>query len=204
VLLLLYDAIAAEERAASLDNKLDRLIGMHYRAGKKWLEEASNQEALSIKQQYIERALEAFVNASVIEAPMNAARAEGYVGTCHGLLGRPDLRNFENSYSAFLAIEHTYLQGRFRTIVDCLDVYGNSKKQYVNQMQLLGRIPTRTPNNRQITELYGQIHPLAALLASRRSQHAEMRPPDSFTLDGFWQRYAGELENYCGRPFRQK
>jgi hypothetical protein len=169
----LYNSVAADEQAVTVDNKLDRLIGLHYRAGKKWLEEANNQTRLLVKQQYIEHALEAFINASVIEAPANAARAEAYVGTCHGLLGRPDLKNFETAYPAFLRAESQLLDATRPSVAlrGCWQVDILSRKQFIYTLVQLGKMPPK-PTNEQVTELYRQIAGLVSLLTARKSKLA--------------------------------
>jgi hypothetical protein len=201
--IVLYNSIVAEGEASQKDSKVDRLIGMYYRSGKKWLEEANEQTAISIKQKYIEHALEAFVNASVVDAPINAARAEAYVGTCHGLLGRPDRSNFEKAYSGFLEVEKGLVKAAEQKAIgpNCASIpflFPQSRTQAIDQLINSSSWASIFGLNDQIQELYDQMAPLAILLATRQSKHAGLRSTESFSLHKFWDIYVSRYEKTCG------
>lgn len=198
----LVDAAESEQELAAIEAKIDRLIGMHYRAGHKWLLEARNQRILSVKQQYIQNAMGAFVNAvSIADLPLNAARAETYIGVCHGLLNRPDLPNYEAAYKLCLRIEDDAVTPKMGIV--CF-ARGYETKMYTRRgiVEATTRALMASDSSgygiiRTPTELYEQLGPIAELLRARKSSLLNLRPAYTYDRNGFSNLFVDYVERTC-------
>lgn len=118
VLETLIGALLQEQQNISTNEKLNRLIGKHYKDGTDLLSDAQGLQG-ERREEWIKSALKEFVSASHVEDDaLLAAKSQYYVGVCYDLLNEiPSARKWhERAYKAASQLA-TKWQGRPKQLV---------------------------------------------------------------------------------------
>ena len=106
-------ALQDEQRYISSDEKLDRLIGIHYKNGTDFLSDAKRLQG-ERREGWITKALWEFNSASNVEKePLQQIKSQFFVGVCYDLLNENPLA-MERYEKAYRAASQLATQGKYR------------------------------------------------------------------------------------------
>lgn len=120
ILLSLFDLIIAEQN--NIDTKVKKLIEEPLKSGCDYLKDAS-EVSEGRREEWLKLALEKFTTASNIEASLDSARAQFYVGVCYDLLNEPQLainwyeKAYQSAWSTYTSLKNPqYIKDKFTTL----------------------------------------------------------------------------------------
>lgn len=168
ILVSLIEAIT--EQQEDISEKLDKLLGSHYKNGINYLNDVKVVEDVARRQKWIEAALGEFMNASSLEEkPLMAAKSAFFVGACYFLLGERALALnwYEKAYQLVCDMENRLLRKTKQSpLVNAgliLSFYGSPVYGYRKYQQ-----HKISKHLREFHEKF--VTPLSNLLASLNSQ----------------------------------
>ncbi|HEY7349561.1 MAG TPA: hypothetical protein VH599_14695 [Ktedonobacterales bacterium] len=161
---------AVTEQREEINEKLDRLLGSHYKNGINYLNDAKVVEHAARRQKWIEAALSEFMSASSLEEkPLMTAKSAFFVGVCYFLLGERllALNWYEKAYQTVCDIENALLKkARQNPLINAgllLSLYGSPVYGYRKFQQYRTRKHLKEFHERFVV-------PLSDLLSSLNSQ----------------------------------
>lgn len=160
-----------KEEQESVDQKVDKLIASHYKAGITCLEDAqfATDER---RQKLIETASDEFRKASTVEVPLTAAKAMFYVGVCYNLLGEKilALNWYEKAYQASQGIESKLFEKSKSSKLDAAAMISLPLTTVYGAAWLMHRKQQKNKARGALLELRGFLMPLSNLLIAYKSR----------------------------------